>query len=291
MSRIIKTLQEAKHQAFLLRKRYRRAQAKHLLHKQDKAGRALEKAGRGPVYTPGKYARTFLERPAPVHRSAAPIPRVIYTIWLGDPMPPRRQRSLEMLQEMNPNIPVKLITEPDIEQYILPEHPFHPAFENLAITHKSDYLRIYLMHFYGGGYSDLKAPNHPWGPMFDVLQNSPDRDALGYREITSNYTSEHPRALGEDVKKFYRFLMAPSAFIMRPESLFTACLYREMLRRIDYCAPALTDSPIPDPYTLPDSYPVWWNELMGDIAQSLSLRYPERIILDDRIKPELKNYR
>lgn len=291
MNHATHALKQFKHQAFLARKRHRQAQERRALRQQDHAGRSLEKAGHGPIYTPGRYSRTFVERPEPPHQLGTPIPRVIHTVWFGDHMPQRRRHSLEALRALNPGIPVTLIGENNINDYILPEHPLHPAFWNLTSVHQSDYLRIYMMHFHGGGYSDLKNPYHPWGPMFDALQSAPQCDVLGYREITSNYTSENPRTLGEDLKKFYRFLIAPSAFIMRPYSLFTACTYRELLRRMDYCAPALTDSPVQDTYHLPHSYPVWWGELMGDIIHCLSLRYPERVLFDDRIKPQLKDYR
>lgn len=78
---------------------------------------------------------------------------------------------------------------------------------------------------------------------------------------------------------------------MRPQSVFTASFYRELLRRMDYCAPAFTDAPITDAYNLPHSYPLWWGELMGDITHCLSLRYQDRVRFDERIRPILKDYR
>jgi len=59
----------------------------------------------------------------------------------------------------------------DLSKYIL-EHPLHEAYEYLSETHKADYLRTYFMHFYGGGYSDIKRSSGSWLKAFDDLENS-----------------------------------------------------------------------------------------------------------------------
>jgi hypothetical protein len=58
----------------------------------------------------------------------------------------------------------------------LPEYPLHPAFKYLSYVHKSDYLRSYFMHFYGGGYADIKkySSNNNWKECFNLLNSNTD---------------------------------------------------------------------------------------------------------------------
>ena len=48
------------------------------------------------------------------------------------------------------------ITEKNIDDYILKEYPLHPAFKYLTNIQKGDYMKAYMMNFYGGGYTDIK---------------------------------------------------------------------------------------------------------------------------------------
>lgn len=68
----------------------------------------------------------------------------------------------------------------------MPEAPLHKAFQYLSPVHKSDYLRAYFMHFYGGGYADIKHIHFNWFAYFEKLYNGPqDKYAIGYHEIFS----------------------------------------------------------------------------------------------------------
>jgi hypothetical protein len=64
---------------------------------------------------------------------------------------------------------VKVITPVLLPFFILPDHPLHEGFEYLSGVHKSDYLRSYLMNFYGGGYSDIKHIQYDYLPYFKQL--------------------------------------------------------------------------------------------------------------------------
>ncbi|MHA6513104.1 glycosyltransferase family 32 protein [Tessaracoccus sp. Z1128] len=256
----------------------------------DVSGRLRQRCGSPYCYQPGRYARTFLELPPPNHSEGADIPRVIYTIWLGAPMSARRRASLDSLRRANPDLDVRLITEGNLDQYLLPEHPLHPTFPHMSAVHQSDYIRVYLMHFHGGGYSDLKPARRSWQLAFDRM-GDPQILVTGYREVSTEYVGAAPRQLGVDLRRHYRQLAGPSAFIMRPHSIFTASFYREFLRRLDYCDLAFRLSPVTDPYDLPASYPLWWGELMGDILHALSLRYHDRVFFDEDIRPILQDYR
>lgn len=77
--------------------------------------------------------------------------------WTNDKgeITPNRFRSLNQFKEIS-EVDVILITKDNLHEYILPENPLHPSYKYLSAVHRSDYLRTYFMHFYGGGYSDIK---------------------------------------------------------------------------------------------------------------------------------------
>lgn len=287
----LQPLKSLKHAAFVAGKRARWGVAGARIRWADLTGRAREVLGPGYRYGSGRYPRTFLELPNPPHEEGLACPTTIYTIWFGDDMPPKRRASLKELARRNPRSSVVLVTEENLADFILDEHPLHPAFHRMAATHQSDHVRAYLMHFHGGGYSDLKAPRSSWEGAFTAMGADTKLLVTGYREITSNYVTDNPRNLGVDLRRYYRFVLGPSAFIMRPRSVFTASLYREQLRRMDFFLPALPEATPTDPYALPNSYPMWWTELFPDIVQCLSLKFQDRIRFDDNLRPVLKDYR
>ena len=103
--------------------------------------------------------------------------KCIYTFWTGDnEMPENRKRCLYLIKKLS-NVDVILITKDNLNQYIL--EPLHPSYEYLSFTHRADYLRTYFMHFYGGGYSDIKETTGSWDKYFDILDSS-DYYAIGY---------------------------------------------------------------------------------------------------------------
>ncbi len=65
----------------------------------------------------------------------------------------------------------------------MPEKPFHSSFKYLATSHKSDFMRIYFLYFYGGGYTDIKHFHFDMGPFFRKLEKSPSNIyAIGHKE-------------------------------------------------------------------------------------------------------------
>lgn len=283
-------LRQAKHWLFM-----RKKQAKFALHRlrtkvEDYRWDRQERS-QPYQYEASRYPHTFIARPHMDCSNDRPVNRVIYTIWLGEPMNERRQRSLDSLVRRNPDTPVRLVTEKNLAEYILPSEPLHAAYKYLSVVHKSDYIRTYLMHHHGGGYSDIKTPTHDWGRSFSAINGSDGKWAVGYREITSSYTPDLPRGLGRDLKRHYRAVFGTSAFIFRPGTTFTAEWYRELLNRMNYFEEALSEMPSPEAYSADPAYPIRWTEILGDIIQPLCLKYQDRLIHDERIKPVLTNYR
>jgi len=95
------------------------------------------------------------------------VSNTIYCFWTGsNEMSDARKQSLEQLKQVS-DMNVILVTKDNLHTYILPDHPLHEAYKYLSETHKSDFLRIYFMNFYGGGYSDIKRATGSWKPAYE----------------------------------------------------------------------------------------------------------------------------
>src|SRR5690606_1936777 len=74
---------------------------------------------------------------------------VLYAFWTGNnELTENRLRCLESIKK-NSGVPFVLVTPGNLEEYIVNEHPLHPAYEYLSLIHRSDYLRCYFMHHHG----------------------------------------------------------------------------------------------------------------------------------------------
>ena len=103
----------------------------------------------------------------------------LFCFWTGDnPMSPNRLKALTTMA--NSGLEVIFLTKENIEGWVLDSDPLHPAFQYLSAIHRADYLRMYFMHHYGGGYSDIKNINHSWIAAAEKLKTS-SRIELGFK--------------------------------------------------------------------------------------------------------------
>ena len=197
--------------------------------------------------------------------------RVIYTFWTGDnPLTENRIVSLLSL-EKGAGVPVILVKKQHIQTYILPNEPFHPAYPYLSETQKSDYLRCYFMHFYGGGYSDIKQTKGTWTKSFDTLYKS-DNWICGYK---------------------WKDRIGSGAFICKPNTPLTQEWYTEVHRVLDTHLEALRAHPatgLQDCYEKQTGYPLQWEELMDNIFGPITKKYKDKV-LDTLPLLVFKNYR
>jgi hypothetical protein len=71
--------------------------------------------------------------------------------------------------------------------------------------HKNDFLKVYFMHHYGGGYTDVKHIHASWKPFFDQLYFS-NKYAIGYpekRRIDVACNDKDPRSNCVELRKAY----------------------------------------------------------------------------------------
>lgn len=247
----------------------------------------------GPFkYDKYKYADTFLVNTATPLKTptTTKVERVIYCFWTGDnEMSENRKNAIRSLQETS-GVPVKIITQHDLSNYIVPDYPLHVAYEQLSFVHKSDYLRCYFMLHYGGGYSDVKKTHHNWNPFFDAIDNASDKQVLGFTELSYTDTGYANGFLQKDLRLNYLTLIGTNAYIFKPYSQFATEWYAELHKRMDALQDALAQNPGNDRGTN-TGYPVRWTYVLGDIFHPLCLKYHKDIIHDNRIKPDMTNYK
>lgn len=242
------------------------------------------------VYDAEKYKDTFLSNvPYSSEYVTREVPRVVYCFWTGDnPITENRKEGLETMREKL-GVEVVLVTPENLPEYVLPGHPLHPGYKFLSLNHRSDYLRCYFMHHYGGGYADIKRFRRPWKKAFDRLGKS-DKWALGYSEVGPKGIARVGGVLEEGLEKNWRVLIGNGAFICRPGTPFTADWYAEVHRRMDGYMPGLEAHP-GDMWGKNEGYPIPWTGMQGDIFHPFCLKYNEHIMQDDSIRPSFRNYK
>jgi hypothetical protein len=172
---------------------------------------------------------------------------------------------------------IELITVDNLEKYIKPEDPLHPAYPYLSETHKCDYLRTYFMRHYGGGYSDIKIPNGSWVKAFDEMQENPEIWINGYHESC-------PESIAcANVNHLWMKLPGNCAYIIRPNTYFVKEWYERQKMLLDERLNALKENPshatdccrefYPD-----TKYPIGWNEMLGRIFHKVAAKYMDRIL-------------
>lgn len=175
------------------------------------------------------------------------------TCFWTDDNPMTEQRLLrykELLQAASPCV-VKLYTKDTIPSLQLPSNPFHPAYPYLSAVHKADYLRAYVMHFHGGGYTDIKTP-YGWSWY------------SAFRDFDMN-----PHAM-------INIRQPGGAMICRPQTELTSRWYSQVCKVLDIHLETLKQHPASSPYTCRQNdpeYPVGWSEIMIDILGPLCEEY------------------
>jgi hypothetical protein len=157
---------------------------------------------------------------------------------------------------------IVLITVDNLPDYILESDPLHEAYNYLSETHKCDYLRIYFMHHYGGGYTDIKSPRRSWAEAFQQMRDDPTKIINGYHEKGEYAIAYRPSA------SKWEMLCGNGSYILRPRTALTYAWYKAMLALMDEKVDALREHPatrVEDAKEWGGGYPLEWNEMLGRI--------------------------
>jgi hypothetical protein len=226
------------------------------------------------------------------------INKRIFVIWVGnEEFTDTRKMALINLSKQN----ITLITDTNLEEFILKNFPLHPAYKYLSAIHKSDYLRCYLMYHYGGGYSDLKNKNINWDEGFTKMNNDKNIMIMGVKttyEETYAGIEEWDENTKNNILSNIDTLFCMSYFICRPKSPIVSEWYNELNLRLDRFLPKLKKNPakyprecfhpeagcaFPKPIwenpniRIKTNYPVSWNILLCQILTPLQMKYLNNI--------------
>ncbi len=225
--------------------------------------------------------------------------RLIFCAWTGgNPMSGNRIQAFYSLV-MNSGCALVTLDHRSMYRWQHPEHPFHPSFDCLSATHKADYLRCYLMHHYGGGYSDLKRTQQAWWPFFARLDESAQHLALGYTEIHPRGVAPVPEPLGQELRENYQKLIGLCAFIFRKRSVLTTQWLDQTHQLLDQKLAALQAHPARHPQEFCGAkfedgslsqYPLGWTEMLGNIFHPLIYQHAQQVLHAD-IAPVFVDYR
>ncbi|MCU7596859.1 glycosyltransferase [Riemerella anatipestifer] len=270
------------------------------------------------TFSEDRYPDSFLSNHYQGDYKEQKAPEIIYCFWTGDnEMSENRKRGLETI-EKNAGVPVKLITPKNLQEYVKADAPLHKGYELLSLVHRSDYLRCYFMHHYGGGYADIKPFEHSWKPAFNKLNSKRSKYIIGYPEllyggitpvkhtflpdksIYRNYEKikESEEKVFKDLSKHTPLLIGTCSFICKPNTPITKEWYEELHRRMDLAYDMLSEF-IPDEniiyneedYPNEKDYPIPYFHLLGQIIHPLMLKYHKHLLRDKKLLPILKNYR
>lgn len=240
-----------------------------------------------------RYPEEFITREQLVSWAVpvSSLPRVVWCFWTGEnELTENRTNSLLQLQAMNPDLELRLVTPLELPDYEQEGHSFHPAYQFLSLNHRSDYLRCYFMHHYGGVYSDIKKPLYAWAGILGRLEDSPTKWAIGYRELGHRNVAQLPGRLGHDLRTRFRRVIGNGVFAFRPRTPFTAEWLGEVESRLDRHSPELSRHP-GNMWGDNPGYPIAWAGLQAEVMQPLCLKYNARLMFDNKLRPSFVDYR
>ena len=250
-------------------------------------------------FNPQRYADIFLGTDK-VFSENIHAQKKIFCFWTGtNEMSDNRLQSLEKIRQKT-NVELVVITPENLEKFLVKKSPLHPAYENLSLVHKSDYLRGYFMYHHGGGYTDIKSHNHSWTEAFETLNSSDNHIGIGYREERAKdvgYMSDFVNSenisvinINHDMQRHYLYLIGNGSYIFKPKSSFWKEWLDEVHARLDDTIQILEKFP---GNTMGDNegYPLPWTSILGQIFHPLCLKYHNELLYNNDLKPLLKNYR
>jgi hypothetical protein len=114
------------------------------------------------------------------------------------------------------------------------------------------------MHFYGGGYADIKkySSDNNWKECFEIINSNNDIFLIGQQEILG----------GSAIKEFNNTeilnkVVANGYFICRPNTEFTKEWYNRVQKQMDLRYNDLKTHPAIDAFGRLNGYPIRWAEL------------------------------
>jgi len=193
----------------------------------------------------------------------------------------------------NTRCPVVFLNGETYKKWEHPSAPFHPAIKYLSECMLSDYLRVYLTHHYGGGYTDIKFAFKAWDTAFSLLRNS-DALGLGYPLTSPTQIGMSPLFDGNPLVDEYKAYCTESighvAFIFKRNTEMTRELYDQTHAVLDGRYEQLKANPAKHQKDQPgriladgsvSNYPMHYVELGPDLFIPMMHKYRHRLLKYD----------
>lgn len=297
---IINSLKSIKHQVFLVKKKvsfllnrstswsyrnYSRLSGYRYIPENYEVtldGKGLLKAPTSSTF-PVDYLRLVSNLPV-AERQAVPFR--LYLFWTGDnPITENRAKSVEFLRFNNEDVEVILVNDSNLKDFIVPGYPLHDRYYDLSFVHRSDYLRAYFMYHHGGAYLDIKPFSGKISKMITRLNDNPSLWAVGDPEMYGTGAPPVGGKLARDAKIHYANTLSQFCFAFRPKTPFAAEWLTEVERRLDYFSVDLKRFPANGVMgTENPNYPIPWFSILSSIIRPLSLKYSEKISIDNFVR-------
>jgi hypothetical protein len=190
--------------------------------------------------------------------------------WFGSKMSKNREDAFNSLKS-NIGVPYMFINNDNVYQYQHKKYPYHKAFKYLSGNHKSDYLRSYLLHHYGGGYHDIKYRDLSWKNQWNDFKD--------------------PNVWIKSRREKYNQIGTMGWVICRPNTKYTKELLNLIHKKLDENYYYLKknssknqnqifyrEQPFSKVNDKKDSYPLRWLEIMGEHFHLLMYKYKKHLI-------------
>ena len=248
------------------------------------------------LYNNSDTSNLFYYRPSPALAVAS---RTVFCCWTDHtPMSPTRLAALERLRSATDDCRLVLVTPATLHDWILQSAPLPAEYSRLSATHRADYLRCYLMHFYGGGYSDIKSypaklEETQWATAFADLDAHPEWLFNGSPEIDGGSPCPHLRPLERT------HLVGNCAFIMKPHTDYTRKWFQAVTGCLEVNHATLMANRAQGPQDCwngqgprpTTSYPLGWAEILGCIVHPLQAQFAPTTFGRTAPSPICENYR
>ena len=221
------------------------------------------------------------------------VPRLVWCFWAGGDMSKNRLISLDMMKKYM-GVPICLVTESNLSEFIVDKYPLHHTFNFLSVVHKSDYLRIYLLHHYGGIWHDIKPTMTSYKDIWCEFDD-PQVYFVGKPEIKGG-PAEIRDGDGRWMPDFWNKLVATNRWAGRSGTPLSQEMYDNINKLLDNNKRELRRNPAQHPYDQRKrrgieskrkrlcnklirkkrGYPLRWT-LFGDIFHPMNYKYVENI--------------
>lgn len=249
-----------------------------------------------------------LTRVSEIYRDILKEKRKLYCAWFSKEMTTNRKKSLRILQE-NSGVDVVLINNDNFYEYENSEIPIHKGFFFLSDVDKADYVKAYIMYFYGGGYTDIKSNSFDWNPYFDELFLS-NSECAGYAEKSPEHIAVFYNE--DNVKNFiyknYNKFIGMGHFIFKPKTKLAFSWISAVHKLLDDKYEILKENPGLHPYAvlggihesftgycdpslINKKYPFEWTDLCGTILHKLQYDQRNNSILNTMPYVNMDSYR